>query len=133
MYRLEYHKSQHGSREYAQYLTHVGSEQELYRLSDVVIDSSALFNRAYYSCEVIVCEYHVRHVLCNVGSRDPHANADVCGLDARSIVYAVSGHRGYIAFFLPHVYDANLVFRLHAGINADVFDFLFELIIAHLV
>ena len=102
------------------HLAHVGGEQELDGLADVVVDAAALLHRAHDGGEVVVRQHHIRHVLGNVGAGDAHTHADISGLDGRRVVDAVTGHGGDIAGIAPRVDDAGLMLWLYAGIHGDI-------------
>ena len=131
MHRLEDGKAEQRRNKDGQYLAHVGAEQELDRLADVVVDAAAFLNRANDGGKVVVGKHHVRHVLGDVGARDAHADADVGGFDRGRVVHAVAGHRGDIACAAPCVDNAGLVFGLYARVNRDAAEHLFKLRVAH--
>ena len=79
--RVEEYKSKKRSGEYAQNLRHIGCEQELDSLADVIVNSSALAYCGNDGCKVVVCQNHIGNVLGNVGTCDTHTNTDVSGLD----------------------------------------------------
>ena len=81
MNRLKDNKAAQCCDEDAHNLAHVGREQELNRLADVVVDAATFFDGAYYCCKVIVCKNHIGYIFGNVGAGDAHANAYIGGLD----------------------------------------------------
>ena len=133
MHRLKNGEAQYSCEEDAKHLAHVRAEQELDRLADVAVHAAAFLDSADYRCKVIVREHHVGGVLGDVGAGDAHADADVGGLDAGRVVDAVACHGGDVARLAPCVYDAGLVLRLDAGVDADIFELLLKLLVAHLV
>ena len=117
MYRLKDNEAHESSCKDGQHFTHVGAQKELDGLSDVVIDAASFFNCVYYGSKVIICQYHVSYVLCNISTGDSHAYADISGFDGGSVVNSVSCHGGDEACLLPSVYDPGLVFRLNTCIH----------------
>jgi len=130
---LQNDEAQQGGDKDAEHLAHVGAQQELDGLADVVVDPAALLNGAHDGGEVVVGQHHVGHVLGHVGAGDAHAHADVGGLDGGGVVDAVAGHGGDAAPLLPGVDDAHLVLGLHPGVDAVVVDGLIQLLVADLV
>ena len=118
MGRLEDHKAQQGGQEDAQYLAHIGAQQELDGFADVVIDPPAFLHRAYNGGEIVVRQHHIRHVFGHVRAGDAHAYADIRAFDGGRVVDPVPGHGGYAAPLAPGVDDAHLMLRLHPGIDA---------------
>ena len=127
------HEAKQRRKENAEHFAHVGAKQELDGFADVVIDAAAFTDRAYDSCKVVIRKHHVGNVFGNIGAGDTHANADVSALDARRIVYAITGHGSDAAMLAPCVYDADLVLRLHAGIHAVMVNGAAELFIADVI
>ena len=118
---------------YAYDLAEVGREQELNALADVVVDPSALRDRADDRCKVVVGKDHVGNVLCDVGSGDAHADTDVGVLYRGCVVDSVAGHCGDAAAGAPCVDDFHLMLRLNAGIYGIFRDKVFELLVAVLI
>jgi hypothetical protein len=58
----------------------------------------------------------------NVRARDAHRHADVGGLQCGRVVDPVAGHRHDCAFALQGFHDSQLVFRVDARINRNLFD-----------
>ena len=131
--RLQYGEAEQRSHEDADDLAHVGAEQELDSLTDVVVDTAAFLDGADDGGEVVVRENHVSDVLGDVGTGDTHADADVGALNAGRVVDAVAGHGGDVAVAAPGIDYTGLVLGLYTGVNGDVLELLVELLIAHLV
>ena len=117
MHRVQQGKAHQGGAEHAQHLAHVGAQQELDGLADVIVDAAAFLHCAHDGGKVVVRQHHVRHVLGNVGAGDAHAHADICALDGGCVVDAVAGHSGNGAVGLPRIDDAHLMLRLHTGVD----------------
>ena len=118
MGRLEDHKAQQGGQEDAQYLAHIGAQQELDGFADVVIDPPAFLYRSHNGGKVIVRQHHIRHILCNVGTGDPHAYPNIRTFDGGGVIDPVAGHGGYISTLAPSIYNTYLVFRLDPSVYA---------------
>ena len=115
------------------HLTHVAGQQELDGLADVVIDPAALLHGGDDGGEVVVAEHHVRHVFRHVRAGDAHAHADIRGLDGGRVVDAVAGHGGDGALAPPGVDNADLMLRLHPGIDAVLLHRLVQFLIGEAV
>lgn len=63
--------------ENGQHFRKIGRQQELNGFADIVINTSSLAHCRNDCREVVVGEYHIRDVLCDVGARDAHTHADV--------------------------------------------------------
>ena len=131
MHRLQDGKAHEGGKEDGEHLAHVGGQQELDGLADVVIDPAALLHGAHDGGKVVVRQHHVRHVLGDVRAGDAHAHADVGALDGGGVVDAVAGHGGDEARLAPGVYDAGLVLGLYARVDADVAEGLLKGLVIH--
>jgi hypothetical protein len=94
------------AEEHRQHLAGVRREQVPEELADVREDPAALSHGGDDRGEVVVGEDHVRRLLGDVGSRDPHRDADVRPLERRRVVHAVPGHRDDVAIGLEGVDDA---------------------------
>ena len=133
MRRTQDRESHHGGHEDRDDLRHVGAEQELDGLADVVVDLPSLCDRGYDRGEVVVGKDHVRDVLRDVRTRDAHSDADVRVLDGGCVVDTVTGHCGDAALALPCLDDAHLVLGLDTGVDGVVLDHPVELLVAHAV
>ena len=119
---LQDNKAHERGKEHAQHLAHIGAQQELDGLADVVVNAAPFLHGVDDCGEVVVGQHHIGHVLCNVRAGDAHADADIRALDAGRVVDAVARHGCDKAVFAPCVDDAHLVLGLHAGIHAVTAD-----------
>ena len=133
MHRVHQGKAQQRSHEHAQHLAHIGGQQELNGLADIVVDTAALAYGAHDGGKVVVGQHHIRHILGNVGAGDAHAHADVGGFDRRGVVDAVAGHSRHSPPLAPCVNDADLMLRLHTGVHAVLLHLLGQLLVAEAV
>ena len=131
MHRLQQPDAQKCGQKDAGHLAHVGSQQKLDGLADVLVNASAFRHRGGDGGKVIVRQNHVRHVLGHVGSGNAHAHADVRRLHCRGVVHPVAGHCGHAAPLLPGPHDPRLVLGLHAGIHRKLRGSPPQLLIAH--
>ena len=133
MHRFQNRKADQGCEEDCKHLCQIGCQKELDRLTDICVNTAALFYCRYDGCKVIVCQYHIRYVLCNVRTCDTHSHADISALDGRSIIYTVARHRCNTALSLPCIDDTYLMLRLYAGINGVFLNICLKLFITDLV
>ena len=107
-------------REYRHDLRHIGGKQELYSLSYIRVYPAPLLHGVYYRREVVVAEYHIRDVFCDVGYGYTHSDAYIGGLYRRRVVYTVAGHGGYLSALFPRGDYLHLVLRLYPRIDRVV-------------
>ncbi len=133
MGRFQNDETHHCGDKDADDLAHIGAQQELDRLADIVVYPASLLHRADYGGEVVVSQNHIGHVLRNVRTGDPHTHANISGFYRGGVVDAVSGHGGDKARLPPGVDDSDLMLRLDAGINRNVPEGLGKFLVRHLV
>lgn len=133
VHRLQNHEAEKRSQEHAEHLAHIGAEQELDGLADVIINAAAFANRANNGGEIIICKHHVSNVFRYIRSSDSHADTDICAFDAGCIVHAIAGHGCDAAMLTPSINNAYFVFRLHAGIYAVMVDRAAEFLVADVI
>jgi hypothetical protein len=57
---------------------------------DIVEHASTFFNSVDDGSKVIICEYNVRSIFCDIRTGLAHGNADVCALERRRIVDTIT-------------------------------------------
>ena len=77
MNRIQQRKAHERGAEYAQHLAHVGGQQELDDLSDIVVYAPSLAHGHDNCGEIVVRQHHLRHVFRHVRFRDAHADANL--------------------------------------------------------
>ena len=117
MYRLEDIEAYESRDKYSCDFAHVRAEQELYRLADVVVNSSAFLDSGHNRREVIVGKHHIRNVFGDVRTCDAHSDTDIRGFYGGSVIYTVACHSCNVACCSPLVYDARLVLRLNSRVD----------------
>ena len=90
-------------------------------LEHVVVELAPLGDGLHDRGEVVVGEDHLGGVLGDLGARS-HRDADVGGLDRRSVVDAVPGHRDDVALLAQGLDHQHLVLGRHAADDADAVD-----------
>ena len=90
-------------------------------LVEVRVELAALLDGVDDRCEVVVGEDHSPGVLRDLGTA-AHGDADVGGLDRRSVVDAVAGHRDDVALLLQRLGEEHLVLGSDAADDADRVD-----------
>ena len=134
VYRLEWDwQCKQRGVENAQDCGHVTRKQELDRILDVCIYITSIGYSLNDGCKVIVCQDHCSSIFRNFRTCDTHCNTDICFFQCRSVVDTVTGHRNDLAFLLPCVYNADLMLWRYTGINRNMFQFLAQFFVAHLV
>ena len=79
MNRLKDIEAYEGCNKYSYDFAHVRAEQELYRLADVVVNSSAFLDSRDDGCKIIVGKHHIRNVFGDVSTCDAHSDTDIRG------------------------------------------------------
>ena len=93
MHRLENGKAQQRCGKDADDLAHIGAQEELNGLADVVVNPTALLYSPHNGGKIVIRQDHIRHIFGHVRTGDPHTHANVCGLDGGRVVDAVASHR----------------------------------------
>src|SRR3989454_6716566 len=91
--RLLLEKKNEGRDEHDQDLPRVRGEEEGDELPDVLVDPAAFLDRGHDGRKVVVGQDHVRALLRDVRSGDPHRDAEVGPFEGGGVVDAVAGHR----------------------------------------
>ncbi len=99
-------------------LARIAGHRVLDELANVVEDSAPLAHGVDDRREVVVQQHHLGGLARHVRPLAPHRDADVGPLERRRIVDAVAGHRDELAPRLQRLDDANLLFRVHARVDA---------------
>ncbi len=86
-------------------------------LADVVVDDASLFHGGDDCREIIVGQNHVGSFAADIGSSDPHRDADIRLLQSRRVVYAVSRHRHDAAARRAGPHNPQFMFRRDARIH----------------
>jgi hypothetical protein len=66
-----------------------------------------------------------------LGAGDAHGDPDVCPLQRRGVVHAVTGHRHDVPLPLEHVHQPDLVLGRHPGDHPDIANLVQGLVVAH--
>ena len=131
MHRLQDGKAHQCGGEDRDDLAHVGGQQELDGLADVVVDTAALLHRAHNGGKVVVRQHHIRHIFGDVSAGDAHTHADIGGFDRGRVIDAVAGHGGDVTGIAPCVDDAGLMLRLYPGVHSNMGELLFKFGVVH--
>ena len=112
------------SKEHGHHFPDVRRQQISQEFPDIREDRPTFFDCGDDGGEIVVGEHDVGRLLRDIGTRDPHRDADVSHLKGRGIVDAVTGHGYDGSLPLEGLHDPQLVFRIDAGINRRVLDHL---------
>mmetsp|Transcript_111160 Transcript_111160/g.278317 ORF Transcript_111160/g.278317 Transcript_111160/m.278317 type:complete len:556 (+) Transcript_111160:333-2000(+) len=118
------HSKDHGERGCK--LRNFGTEGVHDGFPEVGAAETALLDAVDDGREVVVLQHDIRSVLGDLGPADAHSDADLCLLQRRRIVDAVTSHRAdiadaIVAVLLVGLHDHLLVDRRHAGEDPRVF------------
>ena len=124
-------KSGQGSVKYRKDSGHVSGKQKFDGIFDIAEYIPAIGNSFDDCRKIIVCQNHGGGVFGHFCSGDSHGDTDICSLQGRSVIDAVTGHGNNLSLFLPRIDDPDLIARGYTGIHTDVLQLLIQLFIAH--
>ena len=130
MHRAECIEAKQGKQKNDNHLADIGTQQELDRLADIVVDLPSLFHGPHNCRVIIICQNQIRRVFRYIRSCNPHADTDISGFYRRRVVHAVTGHSRNGTPFPPRVYNPDLMLRLHSGVNMVFVNISVQLLIA---
>ena len=111
----------------------VGSKQELYGFSDIVVYPASLFDCGDDCCEIVVRQYHIGNVFRHIRARYSHAHADVGVLYGGCVVDAVTCHCRNFSERAPRFDYAHFMLGLNAGIYRIILDSFRKIFVGNII